>query len=440
MTTTLPQKRASPLNAHLPARARRKKFRASSYATVRRSDLTGAQSGVLVSCTPGHEQHAFRDAVLLFSPYVKQSSHKPAEPCPTSSQSTAPSSAVLVMTELAEQKDVKTSSAPAEKPDESKQAPASSNTNNATLEEELAELRDASSKVFTRVIADVKGTVFLRVNDKSVDLEHIVESALIEARESGSAGSRHCVRVIPVFGTCYARAEVAAATAVKVVKQRFPHISPGVDVSYAIVYRSRLNNSVKRDDFIKLIADAIYKYEPRYKVNLTKPDVVLIVEVLKGSCCIGVFRKYYQLAKLNLREVACPSKPKEERKGVNEGSKRATIEGNANTSDDKPEKAAPNEQHENPELRKRSEDDKVVDVGEEQSKPEKAEQSEKNESTELDKRAEEDKVVYVGGEESKPATDEAEQLQTTAMPAETKANEDEKKADNDCAGEQQQRC
>lgn len=433
MDTRLPQKRSVPLNAHLSARARRKKFRASSYATVRRSDLTGAQSGVLVSCTPGHEQHAFRDAVLLFSPYVKQSSQTIAEPSSTAQPSVPFTPAVRATTELTEQKDGKTSAAP-EKGDENKQAPASSNTNNPTLEEELAELRDGSSKLFTRVLVDMKGTVFLHVNDNSVDLEHIVERALMEARESGNAGSRHCVRVIPVFGTCYARAELAANVAVKVVKERFPRISPGVGVSYAIVYRSRLNNSVKRDEFIKHIADAIHKHEPRYTVNLTKPDVVLIVEILKGSCCIGVFGKYYQLAKLNLREAACPSKPKEERKDLSAGSKPA-IQSKTMANDDQLGNV-PNDHEKNVGLRRNSEEGQILDMGEGKSNQEEKEQKEQNENIKLEKGAK-DVVASMDTEKKISAMDEAEQVNRIAMTAEIKSTKEQQKENGNCTGEGQ---
>ncbi|KAI0563374.1 THUMP domain containing protein [Gracilaria domingensis] len=281
MGTSVPQKRAAPSNGALSSRQRRRKFRRAGVPSVKRADLTQARHGVLVSCTPGHEQHAFRDAVVLLSRFVEAGERADG----------AEGGGVA-----GDGADGRTESA---------------------LERELTALRKGEDQVFTRVVPDVKGAVFLRVNDAAVDVERVVEQALLEARQSGSAGSRHCIRVIPVRATCYANAETAAAAALAVVKERFPPAPEKGSVSFAIVFRARLNHSAKREQFIEAIAAAIHEFEPRYKVDLTTPDVVLIVEVLKTSCCIGAFTKFYQLAKLNLREAACPSKPKEA--GAKEG-------------------------------------------------------------------------------------------------------------------------
>lgn len=182
------------------------------------------------------------------------------------------------------------------------------------LQEELEGIRDPEQKLFTRVDGGVNGSVFLRVNRSEVDTEKVVKCALQDARASGSPNSRHCIRIMPIHTTCYAKPEDAAKEAIEVVKKRFPSIG-GQDspVTYAISFKARLNTNAHRDAFITEIAKAIDEYEPRYKVNLTKPDVTLIVEILKTSCCIGTFRHFYQLAKMNLREAASPSKPKDEK-------------------------------------------------------------------------------------------------------------------------------
>ncbi|CAN8064803.1 unnamed protein product, partial [Agarophyton chilense] len=241
-------------------------------------------------CTPGHEHHAFRDAVVLLSRFVKEACAGGGE---------APRHAGRDGDEGEHKGD----------------GDSKASTGGDPLEKELDDLRrGGSDKVFTRVVADVKGAVFLRVNDQKADLEQVVERALLEARQTGNAGSRHCIRVLPIYGTCYAKVDTAITVALTVVKEHFPVVERQGGVSYAIVFRARLNNSAKRDAYIDAIAAAIHAYEPRYKVDLTKPDVVLIVEVMKTSCCIGTFRKYYQLAKLNLREAACPSNPKQTKK------------------------------------------------------------------------------------------------------------------------------
>lgn len=243
----------------------RNKFRKTTNATIHRKDLGNGLKGFLFSCTPHHENQCFRDGVLLlgrFCEHVMDNGQKETSEKPQS------------------------------------------------LQEELSDLRSKEGKAFTRVDGGVNGSVFVKINNETIDIEQVVESALRDARQTGNPGSRHCIRLMPIYTTCYAKAEDAAKAAAVVVKERFPKIQDK-PVTYAIAFRSRINNSAKRDDFIPAVAAAVENVDSRYKVNLTAPDVVLIVEVLKTSCCIGVFRHYYQLAKMNLREAACPSKPNE---------------------------------------------------------------------------------------------------------------------------------
>lgn len=241
-----------------PAKRRkpnRRKYMRSTNATSRMA-LAKAGRGILFSCTPHHENAAFRDATYLLSKYL-----------PTKA-----------------------------KPD--------------SLDAELNELRN-DEKPLTRVDGGVQGCVFVKVN-ATMDLEDIVEKLLREAKELKNPGSKHCIRVLPVHGTCYADKQDAANMAETIVKERFPKIEDNKQVSYAIRFRARLNAGAKRMEYIDEIASRVEKVDKRYKVNLEKPDVTLIVEVLKTSCCIGVFKLFYELGKMNLREVACPTKEQKE--------------------------------------------------------------------------------------------------------------------------------
>lgn len=272
----------------------RKKFLKVTNPTVHKKGLGHDLQGILFSCTPHHEDRAFRDAVLLLE---KQSEHLPkSQPNPLDEQTKQ------------------------QMPSAASKSGSVSGNNEATdiskgLEEELQGLRQPQRNLFTRVDGGVNGSVFVCVSDASIDRESLVESALREAKASGSAHSRHCIRIMPIHTTCYAKKEEAAKAAVDVVKHHFPKIDEkDQGVTYAIVFRARLNEGAHRDEYIEEIAKAIKELEPRYTVNLTKPDVVLIVEVLKTSCCVGTFRHYYELAKMNLREAACPSVEKQTKK------------------------------------------------------------------------------------------------------------------------------
>lgn len=297
----------------------RNKFRRTVNSTQHRKDLGYGLQGILISCTPRHENHAFREAVLMLEKYFD-------------STPTGDSNDVSVAPHETESK---TENSKTEQDHKSKEDTEDGGEDlSKALQAELKDIRDPKQRLFTRVDGGVNGCIFLRINRPEVDRENVVERTLKDARASGTPNSRHCIRIMPIHNTCYAKPEDAAKASVEVVKKFFPPIvSDDKPVTYAISFRSRLNTNAHREDFIRVIAKGIEECEPRYKVNLTSPDVTLIIEVMKTSCCIGTFRHFYQLAKMNLREAACPSKPKGETQGAksnpNESAKADT---NTNTA------------------------------------------------------------------------------------------------------------
>lgn len=321
----------------------RNKFRRITNTNSQKKDLTAGLSGILVSCSPRHERDAFRDAVLLFSRFLDETNFDPAPgaaaaaPTPSEGNSVpeaAPKPTLSNGNDGAEHVDVKESesSLRSEQNRESELSlqpshpPAGRSDEASALDEvdaELRELRNPQTRIFSKIDCASNGAVFMRVHAPQVDLEHLVEAALREARATGSSGGRHCFRITPVHTTCYAKPEDVIEAMIPVVQKFFPAAIPDDDVevnavdklgndkkptTYAIAFRSRSNTGAHRDDYIPGIASAIEKMEPRYKVNLTAPDVTLIVEIVKTTCFIGTFRHYFQLAKLNLQEAACPSK------------------------------------------------------------------------------------------------------------------------------------
>lgn len=327
----------------------RNKFRKTTNPTTKRKDLGNGMKGILFSCTPGHENHAFREAVIMLGKYcdneskqltvtvgekvadrrdsvenggsVVESRHEGGNASEASGGKPTDVEGKQGVTEEKPELEDKSKAEPKTQQKAAVNPSGNSDMQNTPvdiskeLEEELKEVRDPKKKLFTREDIGVKGSIFLQVTRPDIDREKLVESALREARSSGSPNSRHCIRLLPVHTTCYARPEEAARAAVEVVKEHFPAVDGSEKpASYAIAFRHRLNTGAHRDDFITAIAKGIHDHEPRYTVELTKPDVTLLVEVLKTSCCIGTFRHYYELAKMNLREAACPSVPKRSEK------------------------------------------------------------------------------------------------------------------------------
>lgn len=61
-----------------------------------------------------------------------------------------------------------------------------------------------------------------------------------------------------------------------------------------------------------------------HKVDLKMPKVAIIVEVIKGLCCISILPDYFKLKKYNIHELCNDEEPKEETP-ANEGAETKPI-------------------------------------------------------------------------------------------------------------------
>ena len=57
---------------------------------------------------------------------------------------------------------------------------------------------------------------------------------------------------------------------------------------------------------------------PKNKVDLTNPELTIIVEVIKSVCCVSVVRHYTLFRKYNLQEVIKDDTSKQEETGANQ--------------------------------------------------------------------------------------------------------------------------
>lgn len=60
---------------------------------------------------------------------------------------------------------------------------------------------------------------------------------------------------------------------------------------------------MKREQIIEPLAELVQKKNPDIKVNLDDPEVSIVAEVMKGTCCIGLLTNYAKHAKYNLIEL-----------------------------------------------------------------------------------------------------------------------------------------
>src|SRR5438128_2056488 len=84
----------------------------------------------------------------------------------------------------------------------------------------------------------------------------------------------------------------------------FPKYFRAGNPSFQVIYKSRYNNKINRDQVIKLLAGAVIKLNPLAVVDLTNPKYSIIVEVIKGIVCMGVVQDFYKFKKYNLIEAS----------------------------------------------------------------------------------------------------------------------------------------
>mmetsp|Transcript_11794 Transcript_11794/g.35966 ORF Transcript_11794/g.35966 Transcript_11794/m.35966 type:complete len:375 (-) Transcript_11794:135-1259(-) len=226
------------------------------------------QRGVLITCGQREESQCTKEAIVLFSEYAERLHPEFfAEDEPASGAS-----------------------------DKAKE-----------LDKELATLRkkkDTSNAVFSSFNVGVHSTVFIRFEKEELDPVQTVTSILDDAKTSGQGKCRYCVRFIPVQNSCYAKIEDATEMCRKLAQQNLPPVEGDVaeekSPKFAIVFRKRNNSTADRDKFIESIAKAMPQ---GYKVDLTKPDWVLAIEIMRTTCCAAFVQRYHELGKLNVKTI-----------------------------------------------------------------------------------------------------------------------------------------
>ncbi len=181
----------------------------------------------------------------------------------------------------------------------------------AAFEKEKQQLDRVASKApserrFQALDTGCQNLTFVRANVPSpTDLA----AAIME--EAGAAErplTKHLLRLVPVEATCKAYEESAAEAAKALMPAWFKDKGP---VTYCIQYKSRMNTTFDREDAFRVIGGAVRECNREARVEFKQPDFVIVVEVMKGHCCIGVVRDYYKFKKYNIVELAGASKKQE---------------------------------------------------------------------------------------------------------------------------------
>lgn len=132
--------------------------------------------------------------------------------------------------------------------------------------------------------------------------------------ETKKRKTRMLLRFLPVDAVCRANIEDIKNAAGKLFDKVFLNAKP---IKYSVIFNKRYNNNVDRMAVIHELATLIDFKSSAHKVDLKNPQITVIVEIIKGLCCISILPDFLKLKKYNLHELTSNEKP------ANEGAKAA---------------------------------------------------------------------------------------------------------------------
>uniref|UniRef100_A0A3P9KLQ8 THUMP domain-containing protein 1 n=1 Tax=Oryzias latipes TaxID=8090 RepID=A0A3P9KLQ8_ORYLA len=175
------------------------------------------------------------------------------------------------------------------------------------LKKEVAQLQASNTKQerrFQALESGANNVIFIKTQNMEPD--KLIHQILTDLHTSKKKKSRVILRMLPVTGTCKAFQE-------DMVKYLTTYLEPWFKTpncaTYKIAFKARNSSHNKRDEIIKSIAGIVGKLNPKNKVDLTNPELTIIVEVIKAVCCISVVKDYTLYRKYNVQEVVKEDEP-----------------------------------------------------------------------------------------------------------------------------------
>lgn len=175
------------------------------------------------------------------------------------------------------------------------------------LKKEVSQLQASGTKQKRRFQAFDSGAnnvIFIRT--LNLESDKLVHHILSDLHTTKKKKSRVILRMLPVTGTCKAFQD-------DMVKYLTTYLEPWFKTpscaTYQIAFKARNSSHNKRDEIIKSIAGLVGKMNPKNKVDLTNPELTIIVEVIRAVCCISVVKDYTLFRKYNVQEVVKEDTP-----------------------------------------------------------------------------------------------------------------------------------
>ncbi|XP_054733266.1 THUMP domain-containing protein 1 homolog [Anastrepha obliqua] len=166
------------------------------------------------------------------------------------------------------------------------------------LKAKLQSRKGPSKQRFFAVDTGATNCVFIRTTLLNpVELGTAIVKDVAITREQKS---RFLLRLVPVEVVCHANLKDITDAGSLLFDKYF--LKKGT--TFAIVFNKRYNNAVHRDDVIHELAALVQLKNMDNRVDLKNAEKTIVVEVIKGLCCLSVVDGYLKYKKYNLIELA----------------------------------------------------------------------------------------------------------------------------------------
>ncbi|MBZ3875026.1 THUMP domain-containing protein 1 [Sciurus carolinensis] len=245
----------------------------------------------------------------------------------------------------------------------------------AALKKEVGDIKASTEmrlRRFQSVESGANNVVFIRT--LGIEPEKLVHHILQDMYKTKKKKTRVILRMLPISGTCKAFLEDMKKYAETFLEPWFKAPNKG---TFQIVYKSRNNSHMNREEVIKELAGIVGSLNSENKVDLTNPQYTVVVEIIKAVCCLSVVKDYMLFRKYNLQEVVKSAKdPPQPHPKLGNG-KEAKLEPEAKLNQNDPSEGKNNQQvvpENNEELEQTKPKSESQVVHEEGAKPELADQ------------------------------------------------------------------
>ncbi|KAF9430946.1 THUMP domain-containing protein 1 [Podila epigama] len=165
---------------------------------------------------------------------------------------------------------------------------------------EIAQLKKPKGgKKFLPLLTGTDCVVFIRAME--IEPSKLCHYILTDLQNTASKRTRYCHRFIPVEETSYAHMADIETMSERILAPFF-HAKDQEPVTFSVLPKIRHNNTVARDELVKSLARIVGTGQ-KHVVNLNEPKYVVLVEVIKSICFLGVAIDYDQLKKFNIQSI-----------------------------------------------------------------------------------------------------------------------------------------